>query len=100
MKSKRSDIVTKEMMFSPGPGEYDSPVRIGYNAQSVTIRGRPEDIVKDDKPGPGHYDPNAHAVKDKVRAYKIDQSSRADIVSKEHKNLPGPGIYEQHSTIG
>ena len=30
----------------------------------------------------------------------MSNSKRADVVSNEARNLPGPGIYDQHSTIG
>lgn len=46
------------------------------------------------------YDPNSEIVKDKVRAFKMGQSSRGDFISKEEKMKPGPGIYEQKSSIG
>ena len=32
------DIVTKEMLYQPGPGEYDSPKRFGDGAPSVSLR--------------------------------------------------------------
>lgn len=32
------DIVTKEMLYQPGPGEYDSPKRFGEGAPSVGSR--------------------------------------------------------------
>jgi hypothetical protein len=42
-KDTRKDIVTKELLELPGPGEYDSPVRIGKDAPSAMIKGRPKD---------------------------------------------------------
>jgi hypothetical protein len=93
-KSHRVDIVTKEMRNQPGPGEYDSPIKIGKDAPAVSIRGRPEDISRDDSPGPGHYDGNANIVKDKVITYKMSASKRTDIVSRQQMEQPGPGIYD------
>ena len=94
------DIVTKEMLYQPGPGEYDSPKRFGDNAQSVSIRGRPRDPSRNDSPGPGNYETDISMVKDRTLAYKMSSSKRADVVSKEARNLPGPGIYDQHSQLG
>ena len=42
------------MRNQPGPGEYDSPVRVGT---SVTIKGKSEYNFRDDSPGPAHYEP-------------------------------------------
>ncbi len=83
LNSQRTEIVTKEMLKMPGPGEYDSPIRIGYDAPTVTIRGRPDDKIKDLSPGPGKYDPSQHIVKDRVITYQMSKSSRADFLSKE-----------------
>lgn len=82
------------MLYQPGPGEYDSPTRFGDDAQTVSIRGRPRDISRGDSPGPGNYDPNTSITKDRTIAYKMSNSKRTDIVSKEVSNLPGPGIYD------
>jgi hypothetical protein len=35
------------MIEKPGPGEYDSPIRIGKDSQSALIRGRPEDPIRE-----------------------------------------------------
>lgn len=64
-------IVTKEMLYVPGPGEYDSPKKFGEDAQSILIRGRPRDNSRNESPGPGMYEPNVNNVRDKVVSYKM-----------------------------
>ena len=95
------DIVTNEMRRLPGPGEYDSPQKeFGQGVQSVTIRGRPEDIKRDKSPGPGKYDPTDSIVKASVLTYKMPQSARGNIISKEDLQKPGPGSYPQSQQFG
>lgn len=36
-KSCRGELVSKEMTKQPGPGEYDSPTRLGKDAPSVSF---------------------------------------------------------------
>lgn len=67
--SQRPDIVSKEDRKKVGPGEYDSPIRIGKDAPAASIRGRPEDKIKNEVPGPGNYEPAYQAVKDKTISY-------------------------------
>jgi hypothetical protein len=70
------------MLKQPGPGDYDSPIRIGWDSPSITIRGRPEDIIREKSPGPGKYDPQDNAIKERVITYKMPTSARGNIVSK------------------
>lgn len=44
--------------------------------------------------GPGAYDAKDEMIKDKVRSYKMGNTKRSDLVSKEQINQPGPGIYD------
>ena len=39
-----------------GPGQYEHRDYVGRDAPGVTIRGRPEERIPEDKPGPGMYD--------------------------------------------
>lgn len=49
-----------------------------------------------DVPGPGHYDANDSVVKNNNPSVRIGGGTqRADFVSKEQSNLPGPGNYTQ-----
>lgn len=81
--STRPEIVTKEMLYQPGPGEYDSPKAFGHDAKSVTIRGKPKDNQRNDSPGPGHYSPDPSIVKDKAVSYRMGNTKRTEIISKE-----------------
>lgn len=64
------------------------------------MRGKPEDKIRNDVPGPGNYEPNVHIVKDRVIAHKISQSQRMDIVTKEMLYQPGPGEYDSPKRFG
>ncbi len=65
------------------------------------MKSRPKDIVTNNHPGPGAYQASEHIVKDRVISHKISKSERVDIVSREAKNLPGPGVYDSpHKIIG
>jgi hypothetical protein len=48
---------------------------------------------KSDVPGPGHYEANSSAIKDKSPSYKISRSTRTSIVEKILQTMPGPGSY-------
>ena len=87
-------------MSTPGPGNYQTSKKFGQEAQSATIRGRKEERHETLSPGPGAYDSSYAQVKDKVVTYKMGNTSRTEVVSKEHKTLPGPGNYDQESGIG
>lgn len=39
-------------------------------------------------------------VKDSTRVYKMGNTNRADVVSKEARELPGPGNYANQDLIG
>ncbi len=67
--SQRPDIVSKEDRKKIGPGEYESPIRIGKDAPAASIRGRPDDKIKNEVPGPGNYEPAYQVVKDKTISY-------------------------------
>jgi len=45
-------------------------------------------------PGPGSYDPAEFLTRDKSPNVKFGLTSRGDIVRKEDKQKPGPGMYE------
>ncbi|CDW79521.1 UNKNOWN [Stylonychia lemnae] len=100
-KSNRQDIVSKEMIYQPGPGEYDSPKRFGEDAQSITIRGKPKDKVGNGVPGPGNYDPENHLTKDQaLTSFKMPRTERSQMVSKEEIQKPGPGQYQSTKNFG
>ena len=92
--SSRTQIVIKEQMSQPGPGNYANTKNFGQDTKSFSIRGKPQDRAGDDVPGPGNYEGNANIVKDRVVSYKMSSSQRQDIVSKESNKQPGPGQYD------
>jgi hypothetical protein len=49
--SKRTDIVSRERISSPGPGQYDSPSR--NTGPNYTMGGRNDSPPRNDIPGPG-----------------------------------------------
>lgn len=54
-----------------------------------------------DVPGPGHYDADESVVKYNNPSVRIGGGTqRADLVSKEQLNLPGPGNYIQDKQFG
>ena len=99
--TNRTNIVSRDQQDRPGPGGYDDGDYFGKNAQKVSIRGKSPDKIGNDNPGPGNYNADPSSVKDRVPAYKMGNGqSRADIVSKDQSNLPGPGGYDDGNNFG
>ena len=85
----------------PGPGGYDDGRQFGNDGIKYTIRQKSPDHKDNGTPGPGNYDANSSAIKDRTPAYKMDGGkSRADIVSKDAYQLPGPGGYDDGRSFG
>lgn len=59
--------------------------------KSERMSSIPKDKIN--APGPGAYEANKNAVKDKVRAAAFGKVSRDNYISKEEKSKPGPGNY-------
>jgi hypothetical protein len=57
--------------------------RISYVSKEVML-----------SPGPGAYDANINAVKDKVRNVGFGKTQRSGFVGKDDKLKPGPGNYD------
>jgi len=98
-KSNRGDIVSSETKSKPGPGNYESPSKIGTGI-SYKFGEKHRDAVDSDIPGPGSYEPKDSLNKDTIPAHSISKSHRGDIVSRENLSMPGPGNYESPSRIG
>jgi len=81
--TKRGGIVSKEQSSQPAPGSYT--VEVPKNKRAARITGRPKEKMKRDAPGPGTYNGNANAVKDKVTSHKISPTKRKGLVSKDQK---------------
>ena len=99
-QTARGQIVSKEDLFKPGPGEYDKGDKFGDGAKTFSIRGKPKDKVGSEVPGPGQYEPSQGQIKDRVIAHKIDSNtSRVEFVHKDRPFTPGPGQYESPSRL-
>ena len=100
-RSTRTDLVSKQAREAPGPGNYEKHDEFGKNAKSYTMRGKPQDLNRNDSPGPGHYSPSHDVIKDKVVSYNMSSKShRAELVSKTAREMPGPGNYHEGNTFG
>lgn len=71
-KTRRSEIVSKEDRSKLGPGNYELNSKKG--GPCFTMGSKSSQKVKTDVPGPGNYDPNLSAVKDKVKSAKMGTS--------------------------
>ena len=79
----------------PGPGNYSfDKGSIGRGGPSYTIKGKESRGDKSLSPGPGAYQADYAIVKDSLRSYKMGNTKRTDIVSKELVSSPGPGNYD------
>ena len=67
----RAEVVSREAMSSPGPGGYESPEHFGKNGLKYSMRGKSPDERDNGIPGPGNYNADHNATKDKVISYKM-----------------------------
>lgn len=51
-------------------------------------------IERNLSPGPGAYDVDHNAVKEKVKHFNMSTSKRPDVAPKTSRDMPGPGMYE------
>jgi hypothetical protein len=58
---------------------------------SFTFHPRREEKTNTRSPGPGTYDSESTAIKDRVVSYKMGLGKRKDVVSSELRDQPGPG---------
>lgn len=87
--------MSKDALSKPGPGHYDNAKNFGDDANTFSIRGRPQDKVRNEVPGPGNYNPpEQDPTKERVVAYKLGTSSRSNLVGREATLSPGPGQYD------
>ena len=77
-KTGRNSIVGKKEKSKLGPGNYDVNPKKG--GPSFSFGAKSEQKVKSEVPGPGNYDPNLSAVKDKVKNVSMGKSrKRSDL---------------------
>jgi len=98
--TQRTEIVDKHRVGSPGPGNYDSPSRLGKDCATFTIGEKREEKIRGDSPGPGAYNANESVVKERVVSHKMRSTNRTEIVHKETSSKPGPGAYDSPSKLG
>ena len=77
----------EKIPMGPGPGQYQHHDHVGRDAPAVSIRGRPEERIPEDMPGPGFY-PD----------YSPEKTGGALITgrpaSPRASDIPGPGAYD------
>jgi len=69
--TQRTEIVNKEKVSSPGPGNYDSPSKWGKEGVKYTFGEKREEKIRNDSPGPGGYDANESLTRARVQSYKM-----------------------------
>jgi hypothetical protein len=88
----RSNLVSNEKL--PGPGQYDQPSTIG-RGPAVSIRGRLDVEPKSNSIGPGAYEADVNAIKDRVKSAQFSKNKR-ELLSPSSDELrkPAPGQYD------
>lgn len=71
-QSQRTQMVSKEQMKLPGPGIYNDGRQFGQDAQSFSIRGKGNDNIKSDVPGPGTYNQDETMIRHHSPSFRID----------------------------
>jgi Sperm-tail PG-rich repeat len=79
--------------LTPGPGTYDLADLVGRNSPAVVIKGRLNNSLIPENPGPGSYNPQQSIAKSTTPTYKMPLSKR-EFLSMKGSFLPGPGQYE------
>lgn len=75
----------------PGPGAYDQHSQLG-SGRAAAIRGKPSPERANGVPGPGEYQSNVEAVKDRIKSARILGEKRELLkISEEELQKPGPG---------
>jgi hypothetical protein len=80
-KSMRGELITNEQKSKVGPGQYDSPSKLG--GPKYTIGEKREHSPDNFNPGPGAFNPNETLTKNRSPSAHIRGGDRADIVGRE-----------------
>jgi hypothetical protein len=81
--SKRGDIVSRELLERPGPGNYsDETGTFGKDGKKITF-GNKQGEKYNDNPGPGTYEGDNSMMKANNGSVRIGSSNRGNIVSRE-----------------
>ena len=97
MSTKAGFKESKEQLFNPGPGYYNSSERIN-KTYCYTFGLKPKLRERDPTPGPGNYS----LRKDKdliIPSYLFGKGKREDEIVERRKYIPGPGNYEFFADI-
>jgi hypothetical protein len=81
----------------PGPGVYEIKSK-GIEGPCFSFRPKHKDKAADSVPGPGNYEPNPSAVKEKPPSWALGKSQKNEGFNVD-KHLPGPGSYIATSTL-
>jgi len=94
----RGDVVGNEAKSRVGPGQYDSPSKLG--GPQYTIGEKRGHSPENGNPGAGQYDANDKAVKNRSPSAHIRGSERQDLVGRDARSNVGPGHYDSPSRMG
>ena len=77
---KRLQYFESKHGSQPGPGNYDSPSKLGKDCPNYTIGEKRGDLNKRDIPGPGTYDARDTLSKERPHSAFIGQEKRGNFV--------------------
>eukprot|EP01067_Filipodium_phascolosomae_P001292 Filipodium_phascolosomae@DN1872_c0_g1_i1.p1 len=77
----------------PGPANYNLPEKIGVGPK-YSIGAKQNELGKNEVPGPGQYNPNAHATKLSSQQFRFGSLERGGL---GNSSTPGPGTYDPAS---
>ena len=85
----------------PGPGGYEKNDHFGKNGKKYTMGEKRSEMKGPNVPGPGTYDSNFGPTKDRSVTYKMGNGQqRAEAVSPDQRDMPGPGNYDSPTHFG
>jgi len=87
--AQRTDFVHRDHKGSAGPGQYDSPSRLG--GPKYTIGTKSPQPTRNASPSPGQYNQDKAFVQPSSRKAFIATAGREDQVTSEMKQRAGPG---------
>jgi hypothetical protein len=78
---------------TPAPGSYEIPSML-HEGPQYSMKGRTQPAQRLDSPGPGQYNYENTAIRDRSPTYKMGSSKRSDGFDKLKQDIPGPGSYQ------
>lgn len=97
---KRPNHLVSKHNEAPGPGNYNNGGDFGKGVPTAKIGIRYDGPKRLDVPGPGAYDSKEAVIKPaSSQSVRFNNSKRGDIVKREDLEKPGPGNYNQGSTL-